>query len=107
MPVYFITYSVLFWLPAVLLYVFLFKTLTAALGRSFWSACCLMALVSTVMEYLYIYFDVWSFSERTDSLLGLRLWSVPVEEFVFWFGATPFCLMMYLGYRRLFRRKNA
>lgn len=107
MPVYLVTYSVLFWLPAMLLGVFLFKTLPVPLKRSFWAACFLMSLVSVAMEYLYIYFDVWSFSEKTDRLLGLWLWTAPVEEFVFWFGATPFCLAVYLGYCRLFRRKDA
>ena len=107
MPVYLVTYSVLFWLPAILLGVFLFKNLAAPLKRSFWAVCLLMALLSVVMEYLYIYFDVWSFSENTDPLLGVWLGTAPVEEFVFWFGATPFCLLVYLGYCRLFRRKNA
>ena len=67
-----------------------------------------MAFVLIIMEYFYIKFDVWSFSQKTDPLIGIWFWKVPIEEFVYWFGATPFCLAIYLSYKRLFEKlKNA
>jgi lycopene cyclase domain-containing protein len=106
MPVYLITYSVLFWVPSILFVLLFFKTLDSGTKKSFWAACAAMAAVSVVMEYLFLKFDVWFFSEKIDSLLGLWIGAAPVEEFVFWFGATPFCLAIYLSYCRLFK-KNA
>jgi len=106
MPVYLITYSVLFWVPALIFMVFMLKAFDAPLKKSFWSACAAMAAVSVVMEYLFLKFDVWFFSEKIDRLLGLWIGPAPVEEFVFWFGATPFCLAIYLSYCKLFK-KNA
>jgi len=106
MPVYLITYSVLFWVPALLFMFFMLKKHDAPLRKSFWAASAAMAAVSVVMEYLFLKFDVWFFSEKIDRLLGIWIGAAPVEEFVFWFGATPFCLAIYLSYRRLFS-KNA
>ena len=107
MPVYFITYTVLFWIPAAVLGFFLFKKAPPALKRSFWAAVALIAVTTTVMEYVYLGFDVWSFSQKTDKLLGIWFGPAPIEEFVFWFGAPPFCLAVYLSFCRIFGGKNA
>jgi lycopene cyclase domain-containing protein len=104
MPVYLITYSVLFWVPALLFIFFMLRTYDAGLRRAFWAACAAMAAASVVMEYLFLKFDVWFFSEKIDRLLGVWIGAAPVEEFVFWFGATPFCLAVYLSYCRLFKK---
>jgi hypothetical protein len=37
-----------------------------------------MAVGSVVMEYLFLKFDVWFFSEKIDRLLGLWIGSAPV-----------------------------
>lgn len=106
MPVYLVTYTVLFWVPALLFVLFGLRRQEAARRKGFWAASAAMAAVSVVMEYLFLKFDVWFFSEKIDRLLGLWIGPAPVEEFVFWFGATPFCLAVYLTYARLFK-KNA
>jgi len=106
MPVYLITYSLLFWVPA-LLFIFLrLGEAAPAVRKSFWAASAAMAAASVVMEYLFLKFDVWFFSEKIDRLLGIWIGAAPVEEFVFWFGATPFCLAVYLTYSRRIK-KNA
>lgn len=106
MPVYLITYTLLFWVPALLFIFFFLPRQGAGLRKSFWAASAAMAAVSMVMEYLFLKFDVWFFSQKMDRLLGLWIGSAPVEEFVFWFGATPFCLALYLMYSRALK-KNA
>jgi len=106
MPVYLILYLIIFWVPAALFVLLGLGACAPATRRAFWAASAAMAVVSVVMEYLFLKFDVWFFSEKIDRLLGLWIGSAPVEEFVFWFGATPFCLAVYLSYRRLFK-KNA
>lgn len=107
MPVYFITYTVLFWLPAAFFGFFIFRTLPPPLKKAFWAAAGLIALTTTAMEYVYLGFDVWSFSQKTDKLLGLWLGPAPIEEFVFWYGAPPFCLVVYFAYCRILGGKNA
>ncbi len=112
MPVYFISYTVLFWVPSILFLIFLYRPLQTYTRKAFWLTVFIMAVVSVIMEYLYLKFDVWGFSERIDPLLGIWIWKAPIEEYVYWFGATPFCLSLYLAYCRLFeklksRNKNA
>ncbi len=106
MPLYFIIYTVLFWVPVTLFLVFFYGKLNPETRKAFWLTTGIMAAVSVVMEYLFLKFDVWFFSQKIDRLLGFWIGSAPVEEFVFWFGATPFCLALYLTYRR-FLEKNA
>jgi len=101
MPVYLITYFVLFWIPVLVFLLFAFRHLSLPMKKAFFSVSVIMAVFSIGMEWLYLYFDVWSFSEKTDKLLGWRIFGAPVEEYVYWFGATPFCMTLYLGYRRV------
>jgi hypothetical protein len=56
------------------------------------------------MEYVYLSLDVWTFSEEVDPLLGINILGVPIEEFVFWWGASPLFIFVYLGYERLLKR---
>ncbi len=107
MPVYFITYTVLFWIPAAVLVFFLFKKTPPPLKKAFWACAGLIAIVTTIMEYVYLGLDVWSFSQKTDKLLGIWLGPAPIEEFVFWYGGPVFCMSVYLGFRRLFGGENA
>jgi len=106
MPVYLITYTILFWIPALLFIFCRLKTFDAPVRKGFWAASVLMAAASVVMEYLFLKFDVWFFSQKIDRLCGLWIGKAPVEEFVFWFGATPFCLGLYLMYGR-WQKKHA
>lgn len=105
MPVYLITYVILFWIPALLFIFFRLKTFDAPVRKSFWATSVTMAASSFVMEYLFLKYDVWFFSQKIDRLCGLRIGRAPVEEYVFWFGATPFCLALYLMYGRI-KKKN-
>ncbi|MEA3306524.1 MAG: hypothetical protein U9Q34_01920 [Elusimicrobiota bacterium] len=72
--------------------------------KSFWITSIVMAVALIGMEYLYLKFDVWGFSEKIDPLIGIWFGKAPIEEYVYWFGATPFCLSVYLSYKRLFER---
>lgn len=98
MPLYFITYTILFWVPVALFLFFFFRKLSPERRKAFWITTGIMAVVSVIMEYFYLKFDTWSFSEEIDPLLGLWFGKAPVEEYVYWFGATPFCLSIYLVY---------
>lgn len=105
-PLYLIIYTVLFWVPAALFAVLALRAFPVPLKRAFWATSVVMGAASVVNEYIFLKYDVWFFSEKIDRLVGLRLFGAPVEEFVFWFGATPFCLALYLMYGRMFK-KNA
>lgn len=107
MPLYFIIYSTLFWLPVCLFVLFFFHRLPPGIKRSYWLTTLAMAVISVIMEHFYLKFDTWTFSERIDPLLGIWFGKAPIEEYVYWFGATPFCLSVYLLYDRLLGRKHA
>lgn len=106
MPLYFVKFALLFWVPGIILTAVTWKRLTPAERRAFWWVCGAMAVVSFAMEYVYLWADIWNFSEAHDPLLGIRLWGAPIEEFVFWFGASPFILSIYLTLRRWRRRRR-
>ena len=102
MPWYLLSVLIYFWLPILILGIFLLprqepKTLTA-LALSiliFWP-------LTAAMEYLCLYLDIWTFSEKMDPLVGLRFFGAPIEEFLFWFGAQPFVLLLYLAFDKRF-----
>jgi len=100
MPVYFLTCVLLFWIPGVALLAGLWHTRTRVQRTAFWITCMVMAIVTFGMEYVYLWADIWSFSEVHDPLLGIRIFGAPIEEFTFWFGATPFVLGLYWALQR-------
>ncbi|MBD3322891.1 MAG: hypothetical protein GF350_17470 [Chitinivibrionales bacterium] len=98
----------LFWIPSAVLYIYLTITrrLTAAWNKSFWFTAALMVPVTFLFEYLCLYLDIWGFHEEAHKLWGIAIWGAPIEEFVFWFGATPFCLMVYLYFRSILKGES-
>jgi len=96
MPLYFLVVFFLFWVPGAALMTIAWKGLTFPQRKSFWITSAVMAVASFGMEYVYLWADIWSFSEAHDPLLGITVFGAPIEEFAFWFGATPFCLSLYL-----------
>lgn len=95
MPLYFLTCIFMFWIPATALTIGCWGLQTATQHRAFWITGAAFGGLSLVMEYVYLWLDLWSFSTAHDPLLGINLWGAPIEEFVFWFGATPFVLSLY------------
>ena len=101
MPRYFIITILVFWIPVALLSFYIWPRLVPADRKSFWYSILVLTPATFAMEYLYIWTKIWTFSEAKDPLLGIRLWGVPVEEFSFWFGATPFILLLYFSLRQV------
>ncbi len=106
MPRYFIMTVIAFWIPVAVLSIFLRNHLTPQTKKALWITILVMIPVSFLMEYVYLWADIWDFSEEMDPLLGIRLWGAPIEEFSFWFGGTPFVLLTYLAIDRLTGNKN-
>lgn len=102
MPLYFITAVLYFWLPIAVLAPLLLPSLDPLSRRAFWLTLAVFYPLAAGMEYVYLYCDVWTFSEKIDPLLGLRFYGAPVEEFVWWFGAVPFAMLVYFAFCRLF-----
>lgn len=107
MPLYFLTCVFLFWVPGVALLLYRWRWLDRFQRKGFWIVCAIMAVVTFAMEYVYLWADVWSFSEAYDPLLGIELWGAPIEEFTFWLGATPFVLGVYWVMQRFDRSRVA
>jgi len=100
MPRYFIITVLVFWLPVLGLSFATWPRLSPPEKKAFWFSILVLTPATFGMEYVYIWTKIWTFSEALDPLLGIRLWGVPLEEFSFWFGASPFILLVYLTARR-------
>jgi lycopene cyclase domain-containing protein len=97
---------IVFWIPSILLYLFLQRWMGAVFRKAFWITSAIIALVTFGFEYVALAMDIWNFSEHIHKLWGINVIGVPVEEFIFWFGATPVCLLVYLYYYRLFKGQD-
>ncbi|MBI4052046.1 MAG: lycopene cyclase domain-containing protein [Elusimicrobia bacterium] len=106
MPRYFLMTLIVFWIPVFVLGRFLWKKLDPLTKKAFWATMAIMTVATFIMEYVYIWLDIWSFSEQVDPLLGIWLWGVPIEEFIFWFGASPLFIFMYMAFDRFFKRRK-
>ena len=104
MPRYFLTVLFIFWIPSVFLYFFLRNKLTALKKKSFWINLAIWCPVTFAAEYLYLWADIWNFSEEFDPLLGISIFGAPIEEFAFWFGAPVFFTLLYLAFSYIDRR---
>ena len=95
MPLYFLTCVFLFWIPGAALCAVNWRRLDRLQRKAFGILCAVLAVVTFAMEYVYLAADIWSFSEAHYPLLGIVIMGAPIEEFTFWFGATPFVLGVY------------
>ncbi len=95
-----------FWIPVAGLAFFLRNRLDAPTKKAAWITMALMAPASAAMEYIYLWADIWTFSEKLDPLLGIWIGPAPIEEFSFWFGSIPFMLFTYLSFSALFPKKR-
>ena len=103
LPGYYLTTVLVFWLPIAALAAFSWSRLSRLDKKSFWWTNALLLVLTSIMEKIYRTTRIWTFSQDVDPLLGPKLWGEPVEEFIFWLGATPFMLLVYLTARALRR----
>lgn len=96
MPRYFISVLIYFWVPVLVMAPFLLPRQDRLTRKAIWITIALFYSMAAVMEYVYLYVDVWTFSEKLDPLLGVRLFGAPIEEFCWWFGVIPFTICLYL-----------
>lgn len=96
MPRYFLGTLIYFWIPVAIMGFIIRKKWDALSRKAFWYTILTITPMTFVMEYVYLYFDIWNFSEEMDPLLGINIFGAPIEEFSFWFGAGPFILLVYL-----------
>lgn len=104
MPRYLIGTFIYFWIPVAMLGFFMRNRLDPSTKKALWVTLGILTPMTFAMEYVYLWADIWTFSEDLDPLLGIRIWGAPIEEFSFWFGATPFILLVYLAWDRILRR---
>ena len=107
MPLYFMSTLAYFWFPSILLGLILLPKQDRSTRRAIWLTLAIFIPLTAAMEYVCLYLDIWTFSEKKDPLLGVRIFGAPVEEFSFWFGAQPFVLFSYIGFDWLLRRAGS
>lgn len=96
MPRYLLTVILIFWVPSLILYLFLRNKISPLKKKAFWLNLLLWLPITFAAEYLYLWADIWNFSEDFDPLTGITIFGAPIEEFVFWFGAPVFFSLLYL-----------
>lgn len=96
MPRYFIDTIIIFWIPILIMGIFLRNKLNPLTKKAFWISVLILTPLTFAMEYVYLWADIWNFTEAVDPLLGIRIWGAPIEEFCYWFGAGPFIILVYL-----------
>lgn len=106
-PRYFLLTLLVFWVPVLALASVTWRKVGGADRSSFWYTVLLLTGLTSMMEAIYISTKIWTFSEDMDPLLGPRIRGVPIEEFSFWFGATPFMLLVYLTASAVLRKPEA
>lgn len=106
LPLYFLSVVLYFWVPVLVMASWLLPKKDRLDKTAFWLTLAIFLPMATVMEYVYLWLDIWSFSEHFDRLLGPRFWGAPLEEFVFWYGAPPFVLLTYWALCKAFPAKT-
>ncbi len=105
MPVYAILYFVLFWIPVFILGYLVLPKVDPITRKAFWITFAILVVLTFAMEYLFLHFKVWDFSQQVYPLLGIDLFGVPIEEFEFWWGAAPLFMLLYLSFSHIMPKK--
>ena len=66
----------------------------------------LMYLVCFYFEFAGLGLGIWGFSEAHHHLVKIPIFTAPVEEFLFWFGAAPLCILLYLYFYRMLKKSE-
>lgn len=102
LPLYFLSVVAYFWVPVLVMGPSLLRGKDRLDRRAFWLTLLVFLPLATAMEYVYLWLDIWTFSEHFDRLLGIWFGGAPLEEFVFWYGAPPFVLLTYWALCKVF-----
>jgi lycopene cyclase domain-containing protein len=104
---YFDFVAILFWMPSALLLAMNWGWIARKrIAFPFFSSLAIGAVVSFFFEYVALGMGVWYFGPA-ENYLGPGIWGAPIEEFLFYWGAAPFCLLLYLYFYRLFEPEPA
>ena len=95
-----------FWIPILLLAITVLPKEEVTMRKAFFISTIGMIPITIAFEFVGLALDIWNFSEAKSRLWGLNIMGAPIEEFIFWFGATPLCQLLYLYYRHLFPGTN-
>jgi lycopene cyclase domain-containing protein len=90
-----------FWIPIFILSFVVLPGESKPMRFAFLATSLSFIPVTFAFEYIGLSLDIWNFSEKHCALWGPKIMGAPIEEFVFWFGATPLCMLIYLYYRKL------
>ena len=103
---YFETDMLYFWVPSAVLLVFHWKWLKAVKwGTPLVMVSGILYVVSFYFEFAGLGLNIWTFSKVPHAYLSLWIFTAPLEEFLFWFGAAPLCILLYLYYYRIFNKE--
>jgi hypothetical protein len=95
----------LFWYPTMIMLAANWKWMSdKRLWRPFLQVNGYLAIFSVYFEYASLGLSIWGFNQSHHKLLDIpTLMGAPIEEFMFYFGATPFCLLLYFTFYRIIK----
>jgi lycopene cyclase domain-containing protein len=104
---YFEFVAIFFWIPAALLLAMNWKWIARKrIAFPFFTSLAIGAIIAFFFEYVALGMGVWYFGPP-ENYVGPGIWGAPIEEFLFYWGAAPFCLLLYLYFYRLFEPEPA
>jgi hypothetical protein len=106
---------ILFWIPSAILSAMHWKWMARfKLWTPFLLTWMSLNIVSIIVEMTSLYWGIWHFNNNIHKMLYALNgknpltypFGAPIEEFLFYFGATPFCFMVYIYYFRLIKKNK-
>ncbi len=96
---YFASLMILFYLPAAILFHYVWTRGDPWSKASVIFVNCVALAFGIVLELVAVHLDFWTFYTDLDPLVGFSVGGIPVEEFIFYFGANLQLTLLYVGLR--------
>lgn len=99
---YFASLMILFFLPSVLMGYYIWTRGDKCYCISIIIILSICFMFSVLLEYIAVYLKFWTFFTDKDPLIGLYVGDIPIEEFLFYFGANMQLCFLYSSIRLKF-----
>ncbi len=97
--VYFSTLMLFFYAPATVLLYYVWTRTDRWYRSSIVFINCIALALGIVLEFVAVHLNFWTFYTDMDPLIGLNVGDIPVEEFLFYFGANLQLTTLYASVR--------
>ena len=57
-------------------------------------------VTTTILELIFIHTDTWGFSSQINQMIGVNIFHIPIEEYIFWEGCPLVVIFTYMFYKK-------